>query len=158
MANPVIEFRADAGPNGVLASIPLSGNGANGAIVAGQSSGITIIRIYNNFAVAAGIHDATNCVLASYDDASNQGSQLTAPVQQQWLNVSVTTYNGVTTGGDGTTFFPIGGNTKHAVPVNGGVLPGAAANYIQVQLKAVIPALAALTNISQGLWLEYSFT
>jgi hypothetical protein len=154
---PIIEFRSDTNPFAVLSSIPLAGAGLSGAIVAGTSSAVVQIRIYNNFANTGGIHDAINCDLASYDDATHQGSQVTAPVSQQWLQVSVQSYGGVTTGNDGTTFFPIGGNTRHAIPVNFGVLAGAAPHYIQVQLKVVVPALASATSVTQGLWLEYDF-
>lgn len=154
---PTIEFRADGSPNGVLSSVSLLGSGYSGSIIAGSTSSVYLLRIYNNFIAAGGIPDAINCVLTSYDDATHQGSQVSSPVQQQWLNVNVISYNGTTTGGDGATYYPVGGFTKHAVPVNGGTLGGSVANYIQVNIKVIIPALATSTVVSQGLWLEYSY-
>ncbi len=123
MAQPIIEFRSATNPFPVLASLPLTGGGTGGAIVAGQTSNVSLIRIYNNFVNAGGISDAVNCVLAAYDDGTHWGSSLTVPVTQQWLQAQVIDYNGSTTSAD-TSYFPLGGTTKHAVPLNGGVLNG----------------------------------
>lgn len=154
---PVIEFRNATAPNAVIASLTLQGTGFNNAIpVGGQSTPVTI-RIYNNFANTAGIHDAINCVLASYDDATHQGSAASTPVSQLWLNVQVLDFNGLTGSAD-TNYVPIGGATKHAVPVNNGTIPGATSNYIEVNLMVVIPATASSNSVTQGLWLEYSWT
>lgn len=121
MAQPIIEFRSATNPYGVLPSLTLTGGGTGGAIVAGQISTAQLIRIYNNFQNAAGISDAVNCVLSSYDDALHQGLMVTLPVTQQWLQVQVVDYNGAITNAD-ASYFSIGGTTKHILPVNGGVL------------------------------------
>jgi hypothetical protein len=129
---------------------------SNAINVGGASIPVTI-RIYNNFANTAGIHDAINCVLATYDDIVHQGSAATLPVSQFWLNVQVLDYNGNANGND-AIYTPIGGSTKHAVSINSGIIPGSSTNYIEVNLMVVIPALASSNSVTQGLWLEYSWT
>jgi hypothetical protein len=135
----------------------MTGSGAGGAITAGTSSNVQTIRIYNNFAGAGSIHDAVNCLLASYDNIAVQGLATTDPVTQAWLQVEVLSYDGNVTGAD-VAYTAIGGSAKHPVPVNSGVIAGGAAHYIQVSVKIVVPSLGAGSAISQGLWLEYSFT
>jgi hypothetical protein len=153
---PVIEFRASTTPFATLASLALTGSGYAGAIPLGQSSSIATLRIYNNFANAGSIHDAFDCVLASYDDASTWSSAVTVPVTQLWLSVEVQNYNGSTTGAD-SSFDAIGGQDKHAVPTNGGTIAGATASYITVALFVTVPATATASSVTQGLWLEYNW-
>jgi hypothetical protein len=157
MASPVIEWRAVANPNGIVSTQGLTGGGFGGAIPVGTSSTIFTARLYNNFAAAAGIADALSCVLAVYDDTTHQGSAVTNVASQHYIQVEVIDYNGVTTNGD-TVFYPIGGSTKHPIPVNGGTLGGAVANYCTVNIQAVIPSTASQGSVSVGLWCEYSST
>jgi hypothetical protein len=157
VASPVVEWRIVAGPNTVLTSQALAGSGFSGAIPLGTSSTLTTIRIYNNFLATAGIADATNCILASYDDTTHQGTAITGPTINNYLTVEVVDYNGTATGAD-TLYFPIGGNTKHLIPVNGAVLSGTGANYFTINLIIVAPMSATQGLLSQGLWLEYSST
>jgi hypothetical protein len=157
MPAPVIEFRSNVSAFPVLASVTLLGAGPGNAIVAGNSSTPQTIRIYNNFAGAGSISDAVNCVLASYDNIAQQSVSITDPVTQAWLQVEVLSYDGNVTGAD-SAYTAIGGSAKKPVPVNSGVLAGGASHYIQVSLKIVVPALGAGSAITQGLWLEYSYT
>lgn len=157
VASPVIEWRIVAGPNTVITSLALTGSGYSGAIPLGTSSSVFTVRLYNNYLVAAGIADATNCILASYDDVTHQGTAITGPTLNDYLTVSVADYNGSTTGAD-TLYYPIGGNTKHLVPVNNAVLSGTGSNYFTINLILVIPMTATQGLLSQGLWLEFSST
>ncbi len=157
MTAPVIEFRDDVTPSTVLTSLSLTGAGFGGAIVAGNASDPITFRIYNNYAAAGSIHDAINCVLTSYDDATTLGAVTTPPVIQQWLQTTVVNYDGSTTGADAGVYSKIGGVTNHAVPTNSGVIGGAGAHYIKVGLKVVVPSIAATALTSQGYWLEYDY-
>lgn len=157
MASPVVEWRAATTPFGVVSSLALTGSGSLGAIPVGTQSNVVTIRVYNNFAGASSIADALNCVIAAYDDTVHQGTAINAPSTGLYLQVEVTDYNGVTTGGD-TLYYAIGGTTKHPLPVNSGTLGGSSANYATVNVIAVIPATATQGAISQGLWIEYSST
>jgi hypothetical protein len=154
---PVIEWRQVAGPNAVITSQAFSGTGFSGAIPAGTTSTSVQVRVYNNFANAATIADATNAVISCYDDTIHQGAATFVPTTGKYVQVEVIDYNGTTTGQD-TVYFAIGGITKHAVPVNSGTLAGAAANYITVNIQIVVPANATQGAVSQGIWLEYSST
>jgi hypothetical protein len=153
---PVIEFRSSTGPFSVLASLALTGSGYSGSIPLGNSSAVSTLRIYNNFSNAGSIHDAFDCVLASYDDASTWSSAVTVPVTGLWLSVAVQNYNGSGTGAD-TTYSQIGGQSKHAVPTNGGTIAGATASYITVALYVTVPSTATASSVTQGLWLEYNW-
>lgn len=153
--SPVIEWRSPITPTTVISSLPLTGTGSNGAIVVGSSSNIITVRIYNNFAAAATIADATSCVLACYDDTIHQGTAVLVPSINMYLAVQVTDYNGITTSSD-LAFFPIGGTTKHRIPVNSAILGGAVANYVTVNIQATIPQNATQGTVLQGVWLEYS--
>jgi hypothetical protein len=154
---PVIEWRAVASPNGVVSSQAFSGTGYNGAIPAGTNSGSVQVRIYNNFANASTIADATNAVIACYDDTVHQGSATTVPTTSKYVQVEVVDYNGATTGQD-TAYFALGGTTKHAVPVNNGTIGGAVPNYVTVNIQVAVPSNATQGAVSQGLWLEYNST
>lgn len=153
--SPVIEWRDPVTPANVLSTLPLSGQGYAGSIPVGTSSSVATVRIYNNYVAASGVVDAYNCVLAVYDDAIHQGTAVTPPTTGLYLQVQVVDYNGVTTGGD-TSFFALGGQTKHPIPVNGAVLSGTGANYLTVNVQAVVPSTATQGSITQGVWLEYS--
>jgi hypothetical protein len=118
---------------------------------------VTSIRVYNNFSAAGGIADATNCILACYDDTTHQGTAITAPCTNFYLSVEVTDYNGVTTGQD-TLYYNLGGSAKHSVPVNSGTLSGTGANYFSINVLITVPATATQGAASQGLWLEYNST
>ena len=155
--SPVVEFRSNVTPFAVITSQAMSGSGFSGAIPAGTTSTAATIRIYNNFAAAAGIADATGCVLACYDDTTHQGVGVTTPTTGLYIQVQVTNYNGVTTGAD-TQFFGIGGQTKHPIPVNSGTISGTGANYVTINVQVVVPSNATQGAVSQGLWIEYSAT
>jgi len=157
MATPVIEWRNSTNPFAVITSVALAGTGLSGAIPVGTSSNVATVRVYNNFAAAGSIADATSCILAVYDDTSHQGVAINSPTTGLYIQVEVTDYNGVTTGAD-TNYFALGGQTKHAIPTNSGTIAGAAANYCTVNIKAVVPANAVQGAVSWGLWLEYSST
>jgi hypothetical protein len=154
---PIIEWRTVAGPNNTISSLAFVGTGYNSAIPAGTTSTSQQVRVYNNFANAASIADATNCTLAVYDDTVHQGLASTTPTTAKYVQVEVNDYNGVTTGQD-TSFFPIGGATKHLIPVNSGTIGGSAANYVTVTIQIVIPSNATQGAISQGIWMEYNST
>jgi hypothetical protein len=153
---PVIDFRDPTNLANPLASYTLVGTGVGGSIPAGSTSTPYTLRIYNNYAGAAGIADATNCVLAAYDSGSTRGGMTTPAVLGTWLQVEVINYNGVTVGAD-TQFYAIGGTVKHSVPTNTGTIAGSAANFITVTVQVVIPANASGANINQGLWLECNY-
>lgn len=157
MTSPVIEWRNPTSPFGVVTGIPMVGTGFAGAIPLGTSSAVVILRIYNNFANAGSVGDATNCVLAVYDGATNQGVAANPSTTGLYIKVQVVDYDSNTTGGD-TFYFGLGGQTKHAVPVNSAVLWGAASNYFTVNIQAVIPTNATQGSVQWGLWLEYSST
>lgn len=154
---PVIEWRQVASPNNTIASQAFSGTGFSGAIPAGTNSSSVQVRVYNNFANAASIADATNAVIACYDDTVHQGLATSVPTTGKYAQVQVVDYNGTTTNQD-TVYFAIGGLTKHAVPVNNGTLGGASPNYITVNIQIAVPSNATQGAISQGLWLEYNST
>lgn len=153
---PVIEFRDNSSPVTVLSTVTLSGTGAGGAIPGGTSSSPLTLRIYNNYAGAAGVGDALNCVLAVYDDTLHPGSATTEPTLSTWVQVQVLSYDGNPVGADGQ-YWPIGGTVKHTVPINGATLGGTGAHYLQANLQVVVPATAAGQTVTQGLWLEYSW-
>lgn len=159
--SPVVEWRAATSPFSVLASIALTGTGVGGAIPLGTNSFPVTVRVYNNFGQLSGVADAQNCVLAVYDDAVHQGQSTTSAVTGTYLQVQVLDYDGTTTGAD-LAYYPIGGTTKHPVPVNGGTLQGAGAgtntHYVEVSVQITAPATAFAGQVSQGLWLEYSST
>lgn len=155
--SPVVEFRTVASPNGVITGQAMSGAGFAGAIPAGTNSTIVSVRIYNNFAGAASIADATGCVLAVYDDAIHQGTAINLPSTGLYVQVQVQDYNGNTTGAD-SLYFAIGGQTKHALPTNSGTISGNGANYVTVNVQVVVPSNAAQGSVSQGLWIEYTAT
>jgi hypothetical protein len=155
--SPVVEWRNPTTPFAVITSLALTGSGASGAVPLGTSSTVASIRVYNNFLAAGGIADATNCILASYDDTTHQGTAITPPTTGLYLSVQVTNYNGVTTGAD-TLYYLLGGSTKHVVPVNAALLSGTGSNYFSINLQVTIPSTAAQGATSQGLWLEYSST
>lgn len=158
MANtaPVIDFRNPASLASPLPSLAFLGNAPNGAIPIGGTSSPLIVRIYNNYAGAANIADATNCVLSTYDAIGNQGIATLTPVVQQWLQAQVNDFNGITTNAD-TQFYPIGGTTVHSVPVNSATLPGSTANYFTVTYQIVVPSSASGAAYSQGVFLEYNY-
>jgi hypothetical protein len=160
-SSPVMTFNSAITPFPQITSLALSGNGYNGAIPAGSSSTVATILLYNNFAGAASIADALNCVLAVYDNTTNQGSASTAPTYGLYVQVQVTNYNGNTTGAD-TAYFAIGGQTKHPVPTNSGTISGAingtSGNYITINVMIVVPPTATQSAVTQGLWVEYSST
>jgi hypothetical protein len=155
--SPVVEWRNVGSPNAVITSLAMTGSGFSGAIPIGTNSSTITARVYNNFAAAGGIADATNCILASYDDTTHQGTAITAATTGLYLGVQVNDYNGTTTGAD-SLFYAIGGSTKHTVPVNSGLLSGTGANYFTVTFQLSIPASAAQGAVSQGVWLEFSST
>lgn len=155
--SPVVEFRSATTPFGVVSGQAMSGAGFAGAIPAGTNSNLVTLRIYNNFAGAANIADATGCVLACYDDAIHQGTAINPPSLNLYVQVQVQDYNGNATGGD-SAFFAIGGQTKHALPTNSGTISGTGANYITLNVQVVVPSNAAQGSVSQGLWLEYTAT
>lgn len=152
---PTIEWRDSSSPYAVLTGIAFSGSGYAGAIPVGTISSQVVVRLYNNFAGASGIADAYNCVLAVYDDPIHQGVGITPATTGKYLQVEVTDYNGVTTGGD-TLFYALGAQTKHPMPVNGGILSGSGANYATIVMQVAVPATATQGSITQGVWLEYS--
>lgn len=152
---PTIEWRASTTPFGTLSSLAFTGSGFSGAIPAGTTSGVQTVRIYNNFAAAASIADATSCVIAVYDDTVHQGSATTAATTGLYVNTKVLDYNGTTTGADGS-YVAVGGSAKHTIPVNGAVLGGAVANYVTVSFEIVVPSTATQGSVSQGIWLEYN--
>jgi hypothetical protein len=156
-SSPVVEWRQVASPNSAVSSQAFSGTGYNGAIPAGTSSGVVQVRIYNNFANAASIADATNTVIACYDDTIHQGLAQTIPTTNKYVQVQVVDYNGTTTGQD-AGYYGVGGSIKHAIPVNGGTIGGASANYVTVNIQIAAPSNATQGAISQGLWLEYNST
>src|SRR5260370_41690256 len=122
MAQPIIDFRDPNNPaGGALTNLALTGTGAGNAVVAGQVSTPSSVRIYNNYAQAGGISDALNCVLAAYDDATHQAIAVTGPTLQTWLQSPVTNYNGVGTNNDSDPFgapgyYPSEASHNHAVP------------------------------------------
>lgn len=154
---PVIEWRSSITPFGTIASVAITGSGSSGAVPIGTSSNVATVRLYNNFAAAGSIADATSCVLTSYDDTVHQGIATTVPVTSQYLLVQVVNYNGSTTSAD-TQYFAIGGSTRHAIPTNSGTLSGTGANYVTINIKINAPSTATQGAISQGLWLEYTST
>jgi hypothetical protein len=113
------------------------------------------VRIYNNFSNAASIADATNAVIAVYDDTVHQGAATAVPTTSKYVQVEVNDYNGTTTGQD-STFFPIGGSIKHAIPVNSGTIGGASPNYVSVTIQIAVPSGATQGAVSQGIWCEYN--
>ena len=155
--SPVIEWRTAAAPNADLTSLALTGSGYNGAVPLGTASAATTVRLYNNFAAASGVADATNCVLAVYDDAVHQGTAITPPSTGLYVQVDVLDYNGATLGAD-TSYYALGGQVKHAVPVNSGTIAGSGSNYVTLSLQVVIPTGATQGSVSQGIWLEYNAT
>jgi hypothetical protein len=155
--SPVVEFRSSSGGHPVLTSLAFTGTGFGGAIPVGTTSSTQTIRIYNNFAAAGSIADATGCVLAAYDDVIHQGTAVTIPSTGLYVQVEVIDYNGSPTNGD-IAWFPIGGQTKHAIPTNSGTISGSGANYVTVTIQIVIPAGTTQGAVSQGLWLEYNST
>lgn len=155
--SPIVEWRNSTSPFASIASLAITGSGYNGAIPVGTSSSVMTVRVYNNFVNTTGIADATNCVIACYDDTIHQGTAVNPETVGQYVGVSITDYNGTTTGGD-TTFFQIGGSIKHPVAVNAGTIVGASSNYITVQIQVIIPQNAAQGSVTQGLWIEYSST
>lgn len=157
LTSPVVEWRAAITPFGTLSSLTFSGSGFGGAVPLGTTSNVQTVRLYNNFAAAASIADANNCSLASYDDEIHQGLATTSQVNNHYLQVQVTDYNGVTTGAD-VSYFSIGGSFKHALPTNGSTISGTGANYVTINLKVSVPAIANNGTITQGVWLEFSST
>lgn len=153
---PVIEFRDSTDGSTVLSSIQLTGTGYNSSILIGESSNVYTSRVYNNYAAVGTAGDAINCALAVYDSVSQQGYATTVPIQQTWLQVSVTDYNGVTTNAD-TQYYPIGGTQKHAIPTNTGTISASGANYITVGMKLVVPSSAPAQVGTIGLFLEYAW-
>lgn len=144
-----------------ISSIAFTGTGYGGAIVVGKSSAVFVARVYNNFTGSGPLADAINCVLASYDDTTHQGSSTTPAVTQAWLNVQVTKYTGVAVS---DTLHPIGGAQAYAITANSGTLQGNAGggttpftSYIELALSIVVPASATAASGAQGLWLEYSW-
>lgn len=155
MTQPVIDFRDPNSPTSPLASLTLMGSGAGGAIVAGTTSTTSTIRIYNNYAKTNGISDALNCVLAAYDGAAAQyqGSALTLPVSQTWLQVSVADFCGSTTNGDydlanNSVYYPLGGSQKHAFSINGGSVNGS--SLANPSVAPVPSAIAGPTALLAG--------
>lgn len=154
---PTIEWRNSTSPFATISSLALTGSGTGGAIFAGNGSNVATVRVYNNFAAAASIADATSCTLACYDDTTHQG-QMTSGII---LLVNVINYNGSTSGADAgsPTFFQISGtNNKHPVPTNGGTISGSGSNYITVQVAVFAASTASAGSVSVGLWLEYTST
>src|SRR4029077_5136010 len=156
-SSPVIEWRSSVTPFGVVSTQALAGGGFGGAIPVGSTSNVVTMRLYNNFAAASSIADALSCVLALYDDVIHQGTAVSTPAVSQYIQVQVLDYNGGTTGGD-TNYYGIGGQTKHPIPVNGGTLGGAVANYCTINIRAVLPSTSTQGSVSLGLWVEYSST
>lgn len=152
---PVITWNSATTPYSAITSLAFTGSGYGGAIPSGTISNVNQVRIYNNFAAASGIADATGCVIAVYDDTVHQGSATSAASVGKYVNAEVNDYNGSTTGADGA-YLAIGGLAKHAIPVNSGTIGGAVANYVTVSFKIIVPASATQGNISQGIWLEYN--
>jgi len=152
---PVAEWRAGTTPFGVLSSLAFTGSGFNGAVPSGTNSNPQTVRIYNNFAAAANIADATNAVIAVYDDTVHQGSATSVPTTGLYVQVKVLDYSGNTTNAD-SAFFGVGGGTKHAIPVNNGTIGGAVSNYVTVTIQIAIPSNATQGAVSQGIWVEYN--
>jgi hypothetical protein len=154
---PVLEWRTTDSSHTVLTALAMSGSGFGGAIPIGTSSVSQTVRVYNNYAAASNIADATNCVIACYDDTIHQGTAITPATSNHYVNVKVLDYNGSTTNADFFAY-PIGGTTKHAFAVNGGSIGGSGANYVTVTLTIMIPANATQGSVSQGVWIEYNST
>src|SRR5258707_3455334 len=138
---PTIEWRASTTPFAVVSSLAFVGTGFGGAIPSGTISTSQQVRIYNNFTNAASIADATNCTLAVYDDTVHQGLASTTPTTTKYVQVEVNDYNGTTTNQD-VVFFPIGGSSKHLIPVNSGTIGGSGTNYVTLTIQIAIPSNA----------------
>lgn len=156
-SSPVVEFRAAGSPNGVISNVAFTGTGFGGAIPIGTTSTVQTIRLYNNFANAAGVADATSCVLAVYDDPIHQSLAISTPTTKAYVQVQVADYNGDSTSGD-SQFYPIGGQSKHALPTNGGTLSGTGTNYVTINIQVAVLPGATAGAVSQGLWVEYTST
>ena len=155
--SPVITWNSNTTPFSTITGLALTGSGSSGAVPMGTTSNVAVVRLYNNFAAAAGIADAINCVLAVYDDATHQGVATTTPATAHYLQVEVANYNGSSTGAD-TQFYAIGGmSVKHPIPTNSGTIGGTGANYVTINIQMVVPAAAPVVGpVSLGLWLEYN--
>lgn len=151
---PVLELRNPSSPSSTYSSVTLTGSGSGGAVIAGASSTVFPVRLYNNYANVLNVADAINCVLASYDGTGTSGAAVSTPVTGLWLQVQVVDYNASTTNAD-TGYTAIGGQTKHAVATNSGTL--ANTGYLTINIQASPPATAVAQSVSQGLWLEYSW-
>src|SRR5579859_7233002 len=94
---PVIDFRLPASLSSPISSVTFIGTGPNNTIVIGGTSSPITLRIYNNYAGAGGIADATNCELSSYDgsDLTFLGVATITPVISQWMQAQVNNFNGI---------------------------------------------------------------
>lgn len=155
--SPTIEWRNPTTPFATFTSLAFTGSGYNNSIPVGTSSNAITFRIYNNFANAASIDDAHQCVLAVYDDGTHQGTALTPASLGHYVEVKITNYNGSTTDAD-PDFIGIGGSVKHLLPTNSGAISGSGTNYITVIIQITVPAIATQGAVTQGLWLEYTST
>lgn len=156
---PVIEWRNSTSPFAVITSLALTGSGVSGAVIAGNSSNVATVRIYNNFAAAGGVASADICTLACYDDITHQGQATTEAVVNQEIGVGVINYNGSTSQADPSgAYYRIGGTTKHLVPTNNFSISGTGSNYITVVLVVLPYVSASAGSRSVGVWLEYNST
>lgn len=155
---PVISWRSNTTPFGVISSVALTGSGTSGAVTANDGlSNSSVIRVYNNFAAAGSIADALNGQFASYDDTTHQGTSATYPVANQLMILQVLNYNGSTAGVGGGAF--VGGSSAKLVSsANSGTLSGTGSNYLTLNVQVVVPLSMTPGAYSQGLWYEYDST
>lgn len=90
-SQPVLTIRDVLTPFGAISSlnyVQSAPGGNNLPILQGQNSNPVLFRIYNNFALSAGIATALNVHLTVYD-GSGAGSHTCAflPVSQAWIHV-----------------------------------------------------------------------
>ena len=179
---PVLTFQNILTPFSVISSlnyVQSAPGGNNLPVLQGQTSNPILFRIYNNFALAAGIATAINIYLTVYDGVG-VGSHTCAflPVSQSWIHAqeygygenSVTSPDGLTTylgtdtaiGGSGpcgsNQYAPEKGSDGSANAQIRAYSSGNGQGFIEFQTKAVLPTTGVLNtsyNFSISLYYEW---
>lgn len=178
---PVLTLRNVTTPFSTISTISYvqSATGGNNLpVLQGQTSDTTLFRIYNNFALTAGIASAINIYLTVYDGAT-AGSHTCAvlPVSQSWIHILEHGFgeNSVTSNDFLTNYYgtetSIGGNgpcgSDKYVPeygsdgtTNARIRAYSNTNgmgYIEFQSRVAVPNTSSVQNASYNFAISLSY-
>ncbi len=131
-----------------------------GTVAVGGSSSIRTWRIWNNYAQASGIADATNCQLGAHDQGASNHEDWTLTPASGWAYVKNQSYDGGGTPDAG--FTNVYSTNRLDMVYNGAVIGGSGAgterHYWETQVKISVPSGATQGTKTFAICLKYSYT